>query len=242
VAKAAKNTERITSLHYRMTGTVPGEGRIHGEGRMGMQPLAVDMKMTSEDKAADGPVEIRFVGNAMYIGAGAEAAKEMDGKSWIKFDLAAMGMDKELNTQQFGAGQAGQNPVQESTFLTSSKHVSKVGTETVDGVRTTHYKGDITLAEMRAFLKKMHLDKDTRERREKSLDQYEKMGADTMTMDMWIDGSDHTKQFRMRSDAEKGPLDTTITFLDVNKPVTVTAPPAKDTVSLSDMMKAAQQG
>ncbi|MFC3576827.1 DUF1396 domain-containing protein [Streptomyces yaanensis] len=239
VAKAAKNTEKITSLHYRMTGTVPGAGQVKGEARMSMKPLAMSMKMTAEKQGTDS-VEIRLVDKAMYINGGAEAAKELDGKIWMKFDLAAMGMDKQLNTNQFGGGQADQNPAQESTFLTGSKHVTKVGTETVDGVKTTHYKGDVTLEDMRASLK--NLDKATREQREKSLDRFEKMGADKMTMDMWIDGSDHTKQFRMRGEAGKGPLDMTITFLDFNKPVTVTAPAAKDTADLADIMKQAQQG
>ncbi|MEU6094046.1 DUF1396 domain-containing protein [Streptomyces sp. NPDC047079] len=242
VAKAAKATEQITSLHYRMTGKVPGAGQVQAEARMSMKPLAMSMKMTATEQKTEGPVEIRLVDKAMYIGGGAGAAKVMDGKHWIKFDLAAMGADKQLNMDQMGAGQAGQNPAQDSTFLTSSKHVTKVGSETVDGVKTTHYKGDLTLADMRAYLKTQKLDKATLERREKSLDQYAKMGADKMTMDMWIDGSDHTKQFRMRGDAAKGPLDMTITFLDYNKPVTVTAPPAKDTADLAALMKGAQQG
>ncbi|MFI9648401.1 DUF1396 domain-containing protein [Streptomyces sp. NPDC052040] len=242
VAKAAKNTEGITSLHYRMTGSVPGAGQVTAEARMAMKPLAASIKMTSSAQKAEGPVEIRMVGKVMYLGGGAEAAKEMDGKHWVKFDLGALGADKQLNPDQFGAGGADRNPAQDSTFLTSSKHVTKVGTETVDGVRTTHYRGDITLAELRADLKAQKLDKATREQREKSLDQYATMGADKMAMDMWVDGSNHTKQFRMRGDTAKGPLNMTITFLDYNKPVTVTAPSAQDTADLAEMMKAAQQG
>ncbi|MEV6024484.1 DUF1396 domain-containing protein [Streptomyces sp. NPDC052036] len=243
VAKAAKNSERITSLHYRMTGTMPGAGQIKAEARMAMKPLAMSMQMTSSQEKTDGPVEIRFVDKAMYIGAGAEAAKELGGKHWIKFDLGALGADMQKNVDQMGAaGQANQNPAQDATFLTGSKHVTKVGSETVEGVKTTHYKGDITIAEMRAQLKTQKLDKATLEQREKGLDQYAKMGADKMAMDMWIDGSDHTKQFRLRGDAAKGPLDMTITFIDYNKPVTVTAPSAKDTADLAEMMKGAQQG
>lgn len=240
VAKAAKKTEDITSLRYRMTGQVPEEGRVSGEAAMSMKPLAMSMKMKAEDQATDGQVEIRLVGKAMYIGGGAQAAKEMDGKSWIKLDMSALGADKELNADQLGAGQADKNPATESTFLTGSKDVKKVGTETVDGVKTTHYKGTVTLDEFRDSLKGK--DKATREKREKSLDQYEKMGIDALTMDMWIDGDDHTKQFRMRGDADKGKLDMTITFIDFNKPVTVKAPPAEDTADLAQMMKEAQQG
>ncbi|MFE1286533.1 DUF1396 domain-containing protein [Streptomyces sp. NPDC058751] len=240
VAKAAKKTEDITSLHYRMTGKVPEQGRVSGEAAMSMKPLAMSMKMTAEDQGTDGPVEIRLVDNAMYIGGGAAAAKEMDGKSWMKFDLSALGKDKELNAGQLGGGQADKNPATESTFLTGSKDLKKVGTETVDGVKTTHYKGTVPLDEFRKSLKSR--DKATREKREKALEQYTKMGVDSLTMDMWIDGEDHTKQFRMRGTADKGPLDMTITFLDFNEPVSVTAPPAKDTVDLAEMMKGAQEG
>jgi hypothetical protein len=240
VAKAAKKTEAITSLRYRMTGRVPEQGRVSGEAALSMKPPAMSMKMTTEDKAADGQVEIRLVGKAMYIGGGAQVAKELDGKSWIKFDMSALGAGKQLNADQLGAGQADRNPAAESTFLTGSKDVKEVGTETVDGVQTKHFKGTVTLEAFRESLKGK--DKATREKREKSLDQYEKMGIDALTMDMWIDGDDHTKQFRMQGDADKGTLDMTITFLDFNKPVTVEAPPAKDTADLAQMMKDAQEG
>ncbi|MBQ1094869.1 DUF1396 domain-containing protein [Streptomyces sp. b94] len=240
VAKAAKNTEEIDSLRYRMTGRAPEEGRVKAEAEMQIKPtLAMSMKMTALDQGADAEAEIRLVDKAMYIGGGAEAAKEMDGKSWIKFDLSALGADKELN-QLGGASQADKNPAAESTFLTGAKDVEKVGTETVDGVQTTHYKGTVTLADLEKSIGDE--DKDTREKRQKSIEQYEKVGVDKITMDMWIDGDDRTKQFRMRGDADKGPLDMTITFLGFNEPVKVTAPPAKDTVDLAEMMRESQQG
>ncbi|MEU1045103.1 DUF1396 domain-containing protein [Streptomyces sp. NPDC005897] len=240
VAKAAKNTEEINSLRYRMTGKAPEEGRVKAEAEMQIKPtLAMSMKMTALDQGADGTAEIRLVDKALYIGGGPEAAKEMDGKSWIKFDMSAMGADEELN-QLGSASQADKNPATESTFLTGAKDVEKVGTETVDGVKTTHYKGTVTLADLEKSIGDE--DKATRDKRQKSLEQYEKMGLDKLTMDMWVDGDDQTKQFRMRGQADKGPLDMTITFLGFNEPVKVTAPPAAETADLAEMMKGAQQG
>ncbi|MBD0839073.1 DUF1396 domain-containing protein [Streptomyces sp. TRM68416] len=233
VAKAAKNSDDITSLRYRMTGEIPEQGRIKGEAAMRLKPeVAMSMKMTAPDRA-DGSMEIRFVDKAMYLGGNAEMAKEMDGKSWMKFDLSVLG-DEALGGSP-GAGQAEQNPAAESTFLTGADDVKKVGTEEVDGVETTHYRGTLTLDALRDSFKDE--DKATREKREKSVERYEAMGIDKLTMDMWIDGDDHTKQFRMKGDADKGPLDMTITFLDLNQPVTVEAPPAKDTVDLAEMMQ-----
>ncbi|EHN76421.1 MULTISPECIES: hypothetical protein [Streptomyces] len=240
VAKAAKNSEEIDSLHYRLTGKTPEEGRIKAEAEMQIKPtLAMSMKMTALDQGAEGTAEIRLVDKAMYIGGGPEAAKEMDGKRWIKFDLSGTGVDEQMN-QMGSASQADKNPATESTFLTGAKDVEKVGTETVDGVKTTHYKGTVALADLEKSIGDE--DEATREKREKSLEQYEKMGVDKLTMDMWVDGDDQTKQFRMRADADKGPLDMTFTFLGVNEPVKVTAPPAAEVADLAEMMKEAQQG
>ncbi|WP_411091181.1 LppX_LprAFG lipoprotein [Streptomyces sp. 049-1] len=240
VAKAAKNTEEIDSIRYRMTGRTPEEGRVKAEAQMRIKPtLAMSMKMTALDQGAGASAEIRLVDKAMYIGGGAEAAKEMDGKSWMKFDLSALGAGEELD-QLGSASQADKNPATESTFLTGAKDVEKVGTETVDGVETTHYKGTVTVAELEKTL--AGEDRATREKRQKSLEQYEKLGVDKLNMDLWIDGDDRTKQFRMRGQADKGPLDMTFTFLGFNEPVKVAAPPAKDTMDLAEMMKGSQQG
>ncbi|MBU6530907.1 DUF1396 domain-containing protein [Streptomyces mayonensis] len=237
VAEAAKNTEEIDSLRYRMTGRVPEEGRIKAEAQMQLKPaLAMSMKMTALDQGADGSAEIRLVDKAMYIGGGPEAAKEMDGKSWLKLDLGAMGAGDDLN-QLGGAARAEQNPATESTFLTGAEDVEKVGTETVEGVETTHYKGTVALADLEKTLGDE--DEATREKRRKSLEQYEKMGVDELAMDMWVDGDDRPKQFRMQGEADKGPLDMTITFLGINEPVKVAAPPAEDTADLAEMMKEA---
>ncbi|MFJ3665638.1 DUF1396 domain-containing protein [Streptomyces sp. NPDC090106] len=238
VAKAAKNSDDITSLSYRMKGDYPEQGRIEAEASMRLKPtVAMSMKMKALDQGADGSAEIRLVDKVMYIGGNAEMAKEMDGKTWMKFDLSALGEDA-LGGQAAGVGQAEQNPAAESTFMTGAKDVKKVGTETVDGVRTTHYTGTVTLDTLKdGFASE---DKATREQHEKSLKQYEDLGIDKMTMDMWIDGDDHAKQFRMKGDADKGPLDMTFTFLDINKPVTVEAPPAEDVMDLAEMMKELQ--
>ncbi|MFE2264273.1 LolA-like protein [Streptomyces griseosporeus] len=235
VARAAKNADAVTSFRYRLDGKVPGEGRVRGEAAMSVKPPAMSMKITPEGQADTGPVEIRFVDKAMYVNGGAEAADEMDGKSWIKFDMSKAGAGKEANPLAGAGGTAEQNPAAQSTFLTEAEDVREVGTETVDGVKTTHYQGTATLDALKKSLK--GTDKATRDKRQKSLDEFAELGIDKLSMDLWVDGEDHTKRFRMRGDADKGPLDMTITFYDVNKPVTVTAPPAKDVADLAEMMK-----
>lgn len=236
VAKAAKKTEAISSLRYEMSGDMPGEGHVEAEAALRVKPPAMSMKIRMpDDPEVKGTVEMRVIGKAMYFGGDAVAG-EMDGKRWMKLDASALGgADKGLNSDAKGLAQADRNPTSEVAFLSGAKDVEKVGTETIDGVETTHYKGTVTLDDIRDTFKGK--DKATRERREKSMKQYEDMGVDSFVMDMWVDGDDHTKRFRMRGDADKGKLDMTLTFLDLNKPVTITAPPAKDTMDLAEMMK-----
>jgi hypothetical protein len=64
--------------------------------------------------------------------------------------------------------------------------------------------------------------------------------SDPLTMDLWIGGDHRTKQFRLRAEHNDdmvgtgdGPLDLTVTFLDINQPVTIESPPAKDTTPLA---------
>ncbi|MCP3819843.1 DUF1396 domain-containing protein [Streptomyces sp. A3M-1-3] len=241
VKRAAEKNEKLTSLTYTMSGKVPDGGSVEARASMSIKPPAMQMSMRGGTAGETGEVEIRLVDGAMYMNGGKEAAAEMDGKSWLKFDLSALGKGSAGADPLGGlSDQADRNPAQDSASLTAAKDLRKVGEETVDGVRTTHYAGTVTIAAMRASLKGQ--DAATEERREKGLKQYESMGVDALTMDMWVDENDHTKQFRTRGAADKGPLDLTIKFLDYNKPVTVKAPPASETLDLAEMMKNASDG
>ncbi|MFG2524357.1 DUF1396 domain-containing protein [Streptomyces sp. NPDC048527] len=236
VLKATRNGERLTSFGYRMTGEVPGSGRINGEAAISVQPMAMRMRMTSPDQGSDGTLEMRVTGGALYMGGGKGAAKETDGRSWLKFDISGP-KSQEAAASNPLAGQADQNPAEQVTFLNGSKDLERVGEETVEGERTAHYKGTVTLDQMRESYE--NEDAATRKRRDKSLSMYEGLGVDKLAVDLWIDRDDRTKRFRTRGAADKGRFDMTMTFFDYDKPVTVQAPPAKDVVDLAAMMKGA---
>ncbi|MFI1106957.1 DUF1396 domain-containing protein [Streptomyces physcomitrii] len=234
VRKAAERSERLTSFHYRAKGTVPGQGKVEAEAGMSIEPLAMSLKSTVTGGADAGEAEIRLIDEVLYIGMG-KPQPEMDGKSWMKFGGKGLGGAKGPRGGGLSS-QAQKNPAAESTFLTGSKDVKLVGTETVEGVRTRHYRGTVSLDELRASL--TGSDGKRREQREKSLEQYEELGIGTLDMDLWIDGDDRTKQFRMRGKAEEGPMDMTLTFLDFNKPVEVKAPPAAEVFDFAKEMAA----
>jgi hypothetical protein len=239
IAKAAKNTEKITSLRYRMTGEIPQQGRIKGEASMRLEPdLAVRMRMTALDQGQGGSAEVLFVDGTMYIGGNAELTKETGGKKWLKFDMSALS-DQEMGLGA-ASGQVEQNPAAVSTFLTGAEDAREVGKEKVDGEQTTHYTGTVTLDTLRDSFK--DLDDKTREQREQSLKAYETLGLEKVTMDLWVTEEELTKQFRIKGDAAQGPVDMTVTFLDWNKPVDVSAPATKDVADLAELFGGLEGG
>lgn len=239
VKRAVDRSAKLSSFSYRIKGQAPGAGAIEGQASMTVKPVTMKMKMKQNGAGEKAEVEMRLVGGAMYINAGKKAAAELDGKTWIKFDLSAMGKNGQNPMAGLGE-QADRNPTEDSASLSEAKDLKKVGEETVDGVRTTHYAGTVPLSAMRQNLK--NGDPGARQRREKAIERYEKMGIKAVTMDMWIDGTEHTKQFRTRAATDKGPLDLTATLLDYDKPVVVKAPPAAETADLAEMLKGAGSG
>ncbi|WJV46812.1 DUF6612 family protein [Streptomyces flavofungini] len=234
VKKAADKTEDLKSFSFRMKGSVPGDGQVRAEASMNAEPLAMSMKMSAPDQGPE-KAEIRVVDGGVYLGGGKEAAKEADGKRWIKFSAKSTGAGAAKPNGTSVSSQAENNPADQSTLLTGSDDLKKVGDETVEGVETTRYTGTVTLKRLRELMKDE--DAATKKRRERGLKQYEDMGIEKLTMDLWIDGEDHTKQFRARGKGDKGPLDMTVTFLDYNKPVTVKAPPKSEVMDLAKELK-----
>ncbi|WP_416960749.1 hypothetical protein [Streptomyces sp. Agncl-13] len=241
VAKAAENSEDITSLHYRVTGTVPERGRLTAEASMKTEPTAMTMVMTVAGARTKGGLDIRFVDEAIYLGGSGLDPAKSGGKGWVRAAPAVWGRGA-ANNNSYGVlpRSLEVSPVVQSTFLVGSKDVRRIGTETVDGTEALHYRGTVTSRDLRAA-QSAAKDKATRDLRMERVDQFVNQGVDgALTMDLWVDGDDHAKRFRVRgktyatqNDTDGGTLDLTVTFLDLNPSVTVKAAPAEDTTDLA---------
>ncbi|WP_405979193.1 hypothetical protein [Streptomyces sp. NBC_00158] len=233
--KTKKTSEEITSARYTMSGTTGGQ-KVSAEVSMRFKPTpAMSMKATAQGPEG-GTGEIRMIDGAVYMGS--------EGK-FLKFDTKALdeATAKKMGKAQGAANTSGENPGDRADQLMGAKDLKTVGEETVDGVKTTHVSGTVTTEQMRAGIG-TNSAPGAKERREKSVKQLEDEGIKSLNVDMWIDESGHTKQVRTRGEGNSGPLDTTIKFLDFNKPVDIVAPPADQVVDLAEMMKGAgsQQG
>lgn len=228
VAQAIDASQDIASLHYRVVGTLPSTGRLKAEASMSVKPAVMRMTMSADDyKGGAVRLAVRFLDEAMYASSNRLPAEKLKGKSW--FGAAPGVWGHNVDNQSFGVlpDELQPSPLVQSTMMSASKDVRVIGTETVDGARTTHYKGtvrydDMTTATQRAQVYGLHAD-------------------DPITMDLWVDADGRTKQFRVRADhldaatlTVAGSLDLTFTYLGIDRPVTVKAPPAADTRWLGD--------
>ncbi len=228
--KTKQKSQEITSLRYTMAGDAAGQ-KMAGEVSMRLKPtVAMAMSMDSPEKPGE-KVDIRLIDGAMYMGS--------EGK-WLKFDLKTLAPDQAKQLDSIGGAQQGQNPADSADSLSSSKDLAKVGEETIDGQKTTHLSGTVTLDELRTASAASA--PDAKERQEKNIKALEAEGIKSMTMDIWIDEADQAKQVRTRGTGNSGPMDITIKFLDINKPVEIAAPPADQVIDLAEMLKESGEG
>lgn len=246
---AYEKTAAAKSAKVSMTMTMPegvagaaGGGDMEMTGVMGWDPMVMDMTMSGSMMQAepDAPEKIRmvWVKNAMYMDMGAEAAKDMDGKRWMKLDLAAAAeasgdpaATKELTG---GMENMNQDPAQQLALLLDSPNVKHVGSEKIDGVEAQHYKGTLTVAEM--LESNDSLDVLSAKERKDLLANIEKTGITGYDTEVWVNEDDYPVKMNVAMDSPDGAITMSARYSDYGAKASVQTPPAADTVDLFKML------
>ncbi|HKT01364.1 MAG TPA: hypothetical protein VJT31_17715 [Rugosimonospora sp.] len=211
--KAASSTGTVTSVDLSMTGTSGGV-RITGTGAIAFQPLKADLNVVA---GTTGTTTVRIVDSVIYVKLPAAQQSRMMGKTWLKLSAASSSLFGSASRQLQDV-----NPVDQVKTLLASGSAVAVGQETINGVPTVHYRAttsvDTALKQVDPKL------------RDLVKSAYDKAGVKEITTEIWIDA-----QYRPhRAHVLAGTLtDLTVDYRDFNKPVTVSAPPANDTLDLS---------
>ncbi|GAA2248808.1 lipoprotein [Streptomyces amakusaensis] len=241
-ARTAEVTHEIT-----MKGGPKGEnGTAKISGVQGWDPTLMDLTMTGGGElfASGAPapekMAMKWVGKALYMDMGAEAAKDMDGKRWMKMDLGAIAEmsgesgDKELQKQLTGGlDSMNQDPAQQMAFLLESPNVKRVGEKKIDGVRAQHYRGSLTVEEMLKGNKTVDLLDD--KERESLLDGMKASGIKTYDTELWINEDDLPVRIEVSMKTSDGDMDMVSTYSGYGVEVKVEAPPAGQTVDVMEM-------
>jgi len=145
-------------------------------------------------------------------------------KPWVKISFAQLqqgtGVDFSQLTQQVQSN----NPLVQTQMLAAAKDVRAVGTQTIDGVSTTHYTGSYPIS---AGLAK--LPASDRAVAQKGL---RTLGIKTVRFNVWIDGQHQTRKIVVTETGSVESLRVTMQVTSINQPVSVTLPPASQVATI----------
>jgi hypothetical protein len=238
-AAAASPTEIVLAANTRMTAAksakVHAEYTVNAPGQAAVT-MTADGVLDAKARTADvtvtlpglGKVALRIVDGAIYAKV-PEAMASLSPKPWLKLDVAALG----AAVGQFGS----QNPADHLDMLAGMTDVTEVGSEKIDGVETTHYRGKVDVAKA--------IKAATNPAARKNLESAAKaMATATMPADVWIDKQGRLRKmtFTMTAKPAAGSgvkgnatMVGAATFSDFGTPVKVTAPPAADVADMKDL-------
>jgi hypothetical protein len=208
VKAATDATRQAQTVKIKETGTILGQ-QFTADGALRFSGNTVDADV--KEHSGLGEIEVIYVQDTFYI-KGIE--KGDPGKPWTK--------DSSLS-KTIGPLVKKADPSQMLQLLTTTSNLTPLGTETVNGVHTTHYSVQIDLTRLAQH------DPDLAKLVEDAM----QMGAKTQALDVWID--DQKRPARLRTTVEApNPVDKskkltfsqTVDYSDWGAPVTIQAPPA----------------
>ncbi|UQA94680.1 hypothetical protein [Streptomyces halobius] len=184
--------------------------------------MSVDIRMKGGSGMGSGkPMKALYTPDAMYMNMGVP----MQGKSWIKYDYDVLAKKMGPSGALMKDMMQNNNPGRSVDLLIASGKVKEVGKEDVRGVQATHFTGTLAVAEL-ARMQSENVSESDLKALEKQLEQ---AGAKNETIDLWIDGDNLLVKKRERMDGNS-PYDSTVFYSDYGTEVTVTPPPAGDTM------------
>ena len=212
---------------------VKGEFSVTTSGDSMKAPLEVEVDFknnaaritTSLDELGipgldDTKVEMRLIGSTLYVRVGdligGLGSALLGGKEWLSMDVAGDG----------GASLAQANPAKLLATLRGIADVKEVGNESINGVKTMHYTGRISLSkafgaapsdeqsELRSALRDL---------------------ADEFPVDVWVDGEGRTVRLSSEGGGSKNRFSFSLNFSDFGADLNISAPPASDVGSLGDL-------
>lgn len=222
---AAATTAETTSARVTMTSTMPGVGETTLEGVMQWGgDFAADWTMTMETGGQTIEMRQLMLPDAVYMDMGAALGTELP-QRWIKMSYDDMGASTGVDLEQVMQQSQQANPASQMELLVESGDFERVGTETVDGVEATHYRGTMDVADMNEMSGGG----------EDALAAMRAQGVSTVDWEIWVDGDGLPVRIVQSMTSSAGEIATDIRYSDWGVEVDVTPPPASEVMDWSDL-------
>lgn len=225
--KTSQKTGKTDTFKADLTVTGTGEhaGKMHADGQFQLRPeLKFSAKL--DDFTAGGRTvpgakgQALFTDDVLYAKVPKFAKFVSDGKPWLKIDVNQMAQRTGFDVQGMIQQIQQVDPAEQTKMFTGSKDARRVGTESVDGVKTVHYSGTVTVQDA---LKQ--LDAQSREKVSKWLPKDH--ANSKINFDLWTDGDNLPRKVVSKATGPKGEDGTmTVLYSDYGKSFKVNPPPS----------------
>lgn len=252
VADAATKTSALasyrvaTATKLKLSGrdvTFKGQGVYAPKHRRGR--LTLDMSQLNQVAGAAGsPYNLGYAefvldGTTMFMRIPLLKQLNPSLRPWIKLDLAQAGKTQGLDFGSFLQFGQGGDPAQALEYLRATGKLQKKGTETVRGVKTTHYAGTVDLKKV-ADQAPPQLRNEVR----KNVDRLIAMtGQQTIPVEVWVDDQGYVRReqytSKLQIQNQKVDVVSSLELYDFGTPVIAPLPPPAD---VSDFSGNGQKG
>jgi hypothetical protein len=245
VLSATSKTTEQDSARFRMTITLagvpgtPGTIEIPAEGELDLEGNRTHLTMTFPEvpgqTGALGEMELISDGTTLYLRADALTEAAQAPTPWLKADLSTLSPEL-ADLQSLSSGQ--NDPSQALELLRGAGELEEVGTETIDGTETTHYRGTLDMEKAAEVAPP-----EAREGVRAAVDQAKQaFGTAEVPIEVWVGSDDLIR--RMRFDYPFPPqaggskdsrLILQMELFDFGEPVVIEAPPADQVTDINDL-------
>ena len=228
ITLAAKQAKQVNSFASTLTEKMSGlaSGTLSGTMQIRTRPsllAEVDMSTFSiAGHSLPGGMQEILTNRAIYMKM-ALLSQQLH-KPWAEIPFAALQRGTGVNLGQLIQQVQSNNPLVQTQMLASAKNVRAVGTQTIDGVKTTRYTGSYTpsagLAKLPAGL---------RAEAGKGL---KALGIRTVDFTVWIDAQHQTRKVIVSENGSAERITVTMQVTGINQPVSVTVPAASQVATI----------
>ena len=219
----AKAVAGVTSMRGAMTmkaGPVNETGTFVGTMADG-KTTAFDMTMSLDNGGQKIDLHMLSVGGKSYLGPSAtlrQMGVDTGGKPWVLLSGSSSNQVLAQMSQTMGQAMDQTGPAQYTMMVKAATDLTEIGPDTVDGVAATHYRLTVDLAKMAAA-------GGTSDATAAAAAQ---AGLTDIPLDVWLDSEYRPVKVQEKFSVQGQEIEVLVTMGAYNKPVTISAPPAKD--------------
>jgi hypothetical protein len=233
---SAVKTARMALTFQLTAGTATSSSGVNERGTgTGVIDFAHRLADLTVNEPTGQSIEERLIGTNAYVKLPPQLAQtqpQLRGKSWLHQQLPSN------DTASLGFGSSGSGASDPTSVLRLvsmvSNSVAKVGTASIRGTQTTHYRAIVDFGKAAA---KHGLPPAQIQTLEKAL------GTNTFPVDLWIDGQGVARRMQFHfplakatttsAAGQSGQITETLDLYDFGTPVSVQPPPASQVANLS---------